>query len=185
MKSKPPSASIKGARSIVFRSVDELKPYSNNPRTHSAMQIKQIAASIERFGFTNPILLDGDNGIIAGHGRLQAAQSLGFTSVPCIDLHGLNESEKRAYVIADNQLALAAGWDYQLMAIELAELTKDGFDVSVVGFSDEEIQSIMSAANFKPGSEQDQQKLDALDAQPVTCPECGHQFDARQAKTSN
>lgn len=102
---------------IEQRAVADLIPYARNSRTHSGEQVAQIAASIREFGFTNPILTDGKNGIIAGHGRLQAARKLGLAEVPTIPLHGLTEAQKRAYVIADNKLALNAGWDMELLTI--------------------------------------------------------------------
>jgi len=136
------SDATKGARSLQLRPIESIRPYDKNPRTHTPAQIAAIARSIERFGFTNPILLDGENGIIAGHGRLAAAQQLGFEHVPCVDLNGLTAAEQRAYVIADNQLALQAGWDYALLALDVEELAIEGFDVTLLGFSDKEMSSI-------------------------------------------
>src|SRR3972149_6348578 len=118
---------------------DRLVPYARNPRTHSPEQIVQIAASITEFGFTNPILVDTKDGIIAGHGRLLAAQKLGLTEVPVIVLDHLTETQKRAYIIADNRLALSAGWDEELLATELAELEREGYDVELTGFSNAEL----------------------------------------------
>jgi hypothetical protein len=114
--------------------VDDLIPYARNSRTHSPEQVAQIAASIKEWGFTNPILVDEDNGIIAGHGRLLAAQKLKLVSVPCIVLDGLTEAQKRAYVIADNKIALNAGWNYELLKSELEELDSIGFDLELIGF---------------------------------------------------
>lgn len=144
-KGKPRPAAVtqaKGAQSITMREVESLVPYSKNPRTHNEAQVKAIAKSIQRFGFTNPILLDGASNIIAGHGRLAAAISLGLKSVPCIDLHGMTPEEKRAYIIADNQLALQAGWDMQILAAEIQQLAVDGMDVSLLGFSEKEMDLI-------------------------------------------
>jgi len=120
---------------IVERSVSDLKPYPRNARTHSPKQIKQIAASIERFGFTNPILVSDTNEIVAGHGRVAAAKLLGLTSVPTIALSHLNDEERRAYVLADNKLALNAGWDREILAIEFQALVDLNFDLEVTGFS--------------------------------------------------
>ena len=106
--------------------VEKLIPYVKNSRTHSDAQVAQIAASIKEFGWTNPILVDGENGIIAGHGRLLAARKLGKKDVPVIELSHMTESQKRAYVIADNQLALNAGWDFSLLSLELDDLKKIG-----------------------------------------------------------
>src|SRR5713101_7662636 len=103
---------------IEYRSTEALIPYANNARTHSEAHVAQIAASIREFGWTNPVLVDGDNGIIAGHGRVLAALKLGMTEIPVIELSGMTEAQKRAYVLADNKLALNAGWDEELLALE-------------------------------------------------------------------
>ena len=124
-------------------SVDDLIPYAKNSRTHSAEQIAQIAASIREFGFTNPVLIDSEGGIIAGHGRVQAARKLGMTEVPCIRLVNLTELQKQAYIIADNKLALNAGWDDELLKIEFAELKEQGFDLELTGFTLGEIDELM------------------------------------------
>lgn len=121
---------------------EKLIPYARNTRTHSDEQVAQIAASIREFGFTNPILIDAQDGIIAGHGRVMAARKLGLTEVPCIRLAHLSEAQRRAYVIADNKLALNAGWDEELLALELGELGDLGFDVELTGFTDEEIAAL-------------------------------------------
>lgn len=121
---------------IEQRPIDSLIPYARNARTHSDAQVAQIAASIREFGWTNPILVDGDNGIIAGHGRVLAARKLGMDAVPCIELAHLSATQRRAYILADNQLALNAGWDRELLALELGELRADGFDLALVGFDD-------------------------------------------------
>lgn len=121
------------------KKVTELIPYVNNARTHSDEQVIQIAASIKEFGFTNPVLIDGDNGIIAGHGRLMAAKKLGLEEVPTIELSYLSEAQRKAYILADNKLALNSGWDNDLLAIEFAELGELGFDLDLTGFSSEEI----------------------------------------------
>ena len=123
--------------------VNDLIPFINNSRTHSEEQVGQVAASIREFGFTNPILVDGDNGIIAGHGRLMAARKLGLESVPSIRLTHLSEAQKRAYVIADNKLALNAGWDEELLSLELGELQAIDFDLSLIGFSEDELAGLL------------------------------------------
>jgi ParB-like chromosome segregation protein Spo0J len=125
---------------IEYKKVNDLIPYANNSRTHSEAQVAQIASSIKEFGWTNPILLDGENGIIAGHGRLQAARLLGETSVPTIQLHGLSEMQKKAYIIADNKLAMNAGWDNELLGIEITDLREAGFDIDLLGFSEDELK---------------------------------------------
>lgn len=121
------------------KKVTELIPYVNNARTHNEEQVLQIAASIKEFGFTNPVLIDGENGIIAGHGRLMAAKKLGLEEVPTIELSYLSEAQRKAYILADNKLALNSGWDNDLLAIEFAELGELGFDLDLTGFSSEEI----------------------------------------------
>ena len=127
---------------IKYKTAKDLIPYARNSRTHSEAQVAQIAASIKEFGWTNPILLDGENDIIAGHGRLLAALKLGEEKVPTIELSHLDENQKRAYVIADNKLSLNAGWDNELLAIELTELKSAGYDLELTGFSDEEISAL-------------------------------------------
>ena len=123
--------------------IDELIPYASNSRTHSEEQVAQIAASIKEFGFNNPVLLDGDNGIIAGHGRTLAARKLGLKVVPTIELAHLSDSQRKAYIIADNKLALNAGWDMPLLEFSLHELSQDNFDLSLTGFNDLEINNII------------------------------------------
>ena len=127
---------------IVTRKVDALIPYIRNSRTHSDAQVAQIAASVREFGWTNPVLIDGDNGIIAGHGRVLAARKLGMEDVPCIELAGLTDTQRRAYIIADNKLGLNAGWDDELLAIEFAELADAGFDNLLTGFTQDEIDAL-------------------------------------------
>ena len=122
--------------------VSELIPYVKNSRTHSDEQVAQIAASIKEFGWTNPILIDGENSIIAGHGRLMAARKLGYEKVPTIQLKDLSEAQKKAYIIADNKLALNAGWDNDLLNIEFQQLEEMGFDLEMTGFSLEEIEAL-------------------------------------------
>jgi hypothetical protein len=117
----------------------DLIPYARNTRTHSPEQVAQIAGSIREFGFTNPVLIDADNGIIAGHGRVMAASKLGLAKVPCIRLAHLTDTQKRAYIIADNKLALNAGWDEEMLGLELADLREADFDLGLLGFSEDEI----------------------------------------------
>lgn len=119
---------------VVIKKTDKLIGYVNNSRTHSDSQTSQIASSIKEFGFTNPLLLDEDNGVIAGHGRLLAAKKLELVDVPCIVLKGLTEAQKKAYVIADNQLALNSGWDMEKLTMEIETLQEMDFDVGVLGF---------------------------------------------------
>lgn len=128
---------------IVSRKVEDLIPYARNSRTHSDAQVAQIAASVREFGWTNPVLVDGENGIIAGHGRILAARKLGMEEVPCIELAGLTDTQRRAYIIADNKLALNGGWDDELLAIELGELNAAEFDMALIGFDAGELSAAM------------------------------------------
>lgn len=130
-------------RQVQERALADLIPYEKNARTHTDAQIDQIAASITEFGWTNPILVDHDN-ILAGHGRVRAAIKLGMTSVPCIDLAGLSDSQRRAYIIADNKLALNAGWDARTLAAELHVLEADEFNFAALGFNDAEIGQLFA-----------------------------------------
>lgn len=145
--------------------LDSLIPYARNSRTHSEEQVAQIAASIREFGFTNPILVDAEGGIIAGHGRVLAARKLGMTKVPVIELSHLTEAQRRAYVIADNKLALNAGWDEELLRIELDELDELGFDLELTGFSLEEIEDI--CLGDPPARELDPEKYTAKIDTPI------------------
>ena len=124
--------------------IDSLVPYANNSRTHSPEQVDQIAASIREFGFTNPVLVDEKGTLIAGHGRLLAAHKLGITEVPSIELANLTEIQKKAYIIADNKLALNAGWDDEMLKLELTNLAEVDFDLSLIGFMPHEIDDILS-----------------------------------------
>jgi DNA modification methylase len=128
---------------VVTKLVADLIPYVRNSRTHSDAQVAQIAASIKEFGWTNPILIDGENGIIAGHGRLLAARKLGQDKVPVIELAHMTEAQKRAYVIADNQLAMNAGWDTALLTLELVDLKEEGFDLDLLGFDPSELEKLL------------------------------------------
>jgi hypothetical protein len=134
---------------VVYKKASELIPYINNTRTHSEEQVKQIAAAINEWGFTNPILIDEKNSIIAGHGRLLAAQKIGMQEVPTIELKGLNDTQRKAYIIADNKLALNAGWDEELLKLELQELKELDFDIELTGFSLEELEENNSEDNNK------------------------------------
>jgi len=172
----PPNPSESGSRPrlrVEYRSLDALIPFARNPRTHSEEQVAQIAASIREFGFTNPILLDGDNGVIAGHGRLAAARLLGLKTVPCIELGHLSESQKRAYIIADNKLALNGLWNEELLRLELTDLKELGADLELTGFDAMELADIMLGKDVE-FREYDESAAD--DVELVTCPKCGHSF---------
>lgn len=127
---------------IEYVTVEGLIPYARNSRTHSDEQVAQIAASIREFGFTNPVLIDGQSGIIAGHGRVMAARKLGLNKVPCIRLEHLTDTQKRAYVIADNKLALNAGWDNEMLALELSDIQDLGFALDLLGFDQADLDEI-------------------------------------------
>ena len=132
--------------------IERLIPRVNNPRTHSREQIANIAASIEAFGWTNPVLVDGDDGILAGHARVLAARKLGMKEVPVIVLKHLSPAQRRALVIADNQLAIAgAGWDEEMLRIELAILHEEDYNLDLVGFDDVELQRLLEAQDAAPG----------------------------------
>lgn len=128
---------------IIYKKVNDLIPYINNSRTHSEEQVNQIVASINEFGFTNPLLIDEKDNIIAGHGRLIASKKLGMEEVPCIVLEGLTEAQKKAYIIADNKMALNAGWDEELLKIELENLKELDFDLELTGFNVDELDDIL------------------------------------------
>lgn len=127
---------------VIKKKTSDLIPYARNSRTHSEEQIAQVAASIKEFGFTNPVIIDEDNGIIAGHCRVLAAQKLKLKDVPCVQVTGWSDAQKKAYVIADNKLALNAGWDESMLSLEFQELQELDFDLDLTGFSADEIYSI-------------------------------------------
>jgi DNA modification methylase len=153
---------------IAWRSLGELIPYARTPRTHTDAQVAQIAASIREFGWTNPVLVDGANGIIAGHGRVLAARKLGWEQVPVIELAHMSEAQKRAYVLADNQLALNAGWDEALLRLELADLSDLGFELGLIGFGAGELERLL-AGDDRTGLTEDDE-APALPDQAITKP---------------
>ena len=140
---------------IKYQATDKLIPYISNSRTHSQEQVTQVAASIKEFGFTNPLLLDEQNGIIAGHGRLQAAKQLSLKEVPTITLKGLTNVQRKAYIIADNKLALNAGWDDELLALELASLKDEDFDLSFTGFDVDELALLLEPEQVEGLTDED------------------------------
>lgn len=140
---------------IVNKKVIDLVPYANNSRTHTEHQISQIANSIKKFGFTNPILIDSNNTIIAGHGRLEAVKLLGHEEVPCIAITGLSKSQIRALIIADNKLALNASWNFQTLNEEIKNLKEEEFDLNILGFADLELTSILNNEIFNDSETQE------------------------------
>ena len=157
--------------------LEDLIPYARNSRTHSDAQVAQIAASIREFGFTNPVLVDGEGGIIAGHGRVLAARKLGLETVPCLRLGYLSEAQRRAYVIADNKLALNAGWDDEMLRLELADLEAIGFDVSLTGFLPGELEDV----DVDLESPDDFDEVDEGLETEHRCPKCGYEWSGKPA----
>lgn len=156
-------------RVIENRPISALIPFATNARTHSDSQIAQIAASIREFGWTNPVLTDGKNGILAGHGRVLAARKLGMTEVPCLELKDFSAAQKRAYVIADNKTALNAGWDEGLLAAEFGQLAELGFDLELTGFDLDEISAIQALAEAHGGLTDPDEAPDPPEA-PISTP---------------
>lgn len=154
---------------IEQRKVSELIPYANNSRQHSDAQVAQIAASIKEFGWTNPILVDASNGIIAGHGRLMAARKLGMTEVPVIQLSHLSDNQRKALIIADNKLALNAGWDEELLKIELNELLDADFDLELIGFDKDELDELLRPVETTEGLT-DEDAVPEVPEEPKTKP---------------
>ena len=156
--------------------VSDLIPYARNSRTHSDTQVTKIASSIKEFGFLNPVLVDEANGIMAGHGRVMAAQKLGMTHVPCLQIGHLTTSQKRAYIIADNRLALDAGWDEEMLRVEFAELTDNGFNLELTGFELGEITNINLDGESLINDDDDFKEVD-VEQMECICPKCGFEFD--------
>lgn len=161
MKPKPALLTVE------YLAVDALIPYARNSRTHDETQVAQIAASIKEFGFTNPVLIDEEGGIIAGHGRIMAARKLGMAEAPTITLRGLTEAQKRAYIIADNRLPLNAGWDFEMLAVEIDDLKDADFDVSILGFTSEELNDLIGTPN-PPPEPTGPEVIPEVQAKPVT-----------------
>lgn len=152
--------------SYEYRPVVELIPYARNARTHSEEQVQEIANSIKEFGFINPVIVDADNGIIAGHGRVMAAQLIGLEKVPCIVETHLTETQKRAYILADNRLAEKAGWDEELLRIELDDLKSVDFDLDLIGFSLGDMEELFGDEEEEQGADVDTEKYTQKAATP-------------------
>ena len=148
--------------------IESLIPYARNSRTHSEEQVAQVAASIKEFGFTNPVLIDEQGGIIAGHGRTMAARKLGLAEVPCIRMSHLTEAQKRAYVIADNKLALNAGWDEKMLALEFKDLQDMGFDLELTGFGLGDIDELLAELDATPEGNTEEDETPAVQAELVS-----------------
>ena len=162
---------------IIYKKVQDLIPYINNSRTHSEEQVNQIVASINEFGFTNPLLIDEKDNIIAGHGRLLASKKLKMEEVPCIVLSGLTEAQKKAYIIADNKMALNAGWDFNLLSLELENLKELDFNLELTGFSVDEIDGLLNTNEDIEDNDYEEQDLKENNTQLHKCPECGCEFE--------
>ena len=143
--------------------VEKLVPYVNNARTHSPEQITKLRSSLREFGFINPVIIDKDYGVIAGHGRLMAAKEEGIKEVPCVLVDYLTEAQKKAYIIADNRFAQDAGWDEELLRIEIESLQAEAFDVSLTGFEDQEIADLFAGDNDTGAEDDDFDLNDALE----------------------
>lgn len=156
---------------------DTLIPYARNAKLHSEEQVAAIAGSIREFGFNNPVLIDRDNGIIAGHGRVLAARKLNLAVVPCLRLTHLSETQRRAYILADNRLSeIGGGWDQEMLSLEIKGLAQEEFDLTFVGWTQAEVSNLFLSPNFEPGSEEEQGRLD--EKALVVCPKCNHEFHA-------
>jgi len=170
------------AKEIIIVELDRLVPYENNSRTHTEEQIAQIASSITEFGFTNPVLIDENYSVLAGHGRVKAAEYLELKNVPTVRITGLTEKQKRAYVIADNKLALNATWNDDVLQNELQELFNSEFDLSILGLNDAEINSFLGDSLNNIADEKDyvgaeEITLDDIDDFSHECPRCGFNFN--------
>ena len=171
----------KVGQNLEYISVDALIPYARNSRTHSDAQVAQIAASIREFGFTNPVLIDDQGGIIAGHGRTMAARKLKINEIPCLRLSHLTDAQKKAYIIADNKLALNAGWDESMLKIEIDELKNINFDISLLGFDDLELKELFEE-NEDESENEYTQKVDSPTYEPSEVkPDIKELFDDSKA----
>ena len=162
---------------IVLKKTSELIPYINNTRTHTEEQVNQVASSIKEFGFTHPVLIDKDGGIIAGHCRTLAAKKLKLKEIPCIELSNLTEAQKKAYIIADNKLALNAGWNEELLKIEIESLKELDFDLDLLGFDENELEKLLGETKeidmndfFEESAEVSEKK-----EKTIICPHCGEE----------
>lgn len=173
------SVTLWPADKVTRRKMAELVPYARNARLHSPEQVAQIAASIKEWGFTNPVLIDETDGIIAGHGRVLAAQLLKLPDVPTMVARGWTEAQKLAYVIADNKLALNAGWDMEMLAVEFGDLAALDFDLTLTGFGDMELADLMADSQLQAPSQFAEYDEDIETEH--NCPKCGYQWSGKVA----
>jgi ParB-like chromosome segregation protein Spo0J len=179
MASKKPT----GTQQVEQVPTSDLIPYARNARTHSDAQVAQIAGSIQEFGFCNPVLIDGQNGIIAGHGRVMAANLLKLETVPCLRLSHLTDAQKRAYILADNRIALNSGWDEAMLANELQDLHADEIDLGLTGFDAGELGKLLGLDDEEidlPDSSTQEINTDNFQMQ-CKCPRCQFEFDPPKA----
>lgn len=157
--------------------VADLIPYARNARTHSDAQVAQIAASIREFGFNNPVLIDAEAGIIAGHGRVRAAQKLGLATVPCLRLGHLTKTQRKAYILADNRLAELAGWDTEMLALEIADLRLDDVNLELLGFDEDGLRDLLGVADSDTAIPPNEfQEMDENIDTDHECPKCGYRW---------
>jgi hypothetical protein len=178
-KTKKTSATPTVAENIEHISTEKLLSYDKNARTHSAEQVEQLAKAITRWGFTNPVLIDESNTLIAGHGRVMAAKSLGMATVPAVRIFNLSDSERRALVLADNKLAMNSGWDWDILKDELAALSKEGFDMAITGFDEEEVSVLDHGGDqlFDSAFDEEHEYVkNAGKKKEIKCPHCKKKF---------
>ena len=177
-KTRKPKGSGVSIDAIEQIPTTDLIPYARNARTHSDEQVAQIAASIREFGFCNPVLIDGQNTIIAGHGRVLAAGRMKLETVPCRRLTHLTDAQRRAYVIADNRIALSSGWDAELLLNELTDLHTDEFDLAVLGFDPDELATLlgMPSGDAEAVAPEDFPMKDETIPTESECPKCGYRY---------
>lgn len=167
------------ADAVERRPLASLVPYARNSRVHPPGQVSQLAASLKEWGWTMPVLVDEDNGIIAGHGRVMAAEKLGIAEVPVMVARGWSEAKKRAYVIADNKLALNSSWDQDMLVMELGDLREDDFDLDLIGFAADELTRLLDGPESPAEGTSSAREINPDEYEMGhRCPRCGFEFDA-------
>lgn len=161
---------------VVMKPIEDLVAYNRNARQHSLVQIVCLKESIAQFGFTNPVLIHFSGRIIAGHGRVEAAKQLGFKQIPCIVMHDMTDAQVKAYTIADNQLPTMATWDYDILAAEIDELREEGFDMSKLGFTQEELDELIGSPDEDPEIPDEEEEKKKPESDTTICPKCHHEF---------